>query len=212
MENEFWLTRWHNQEIGFHQGQYNHNLVKYWPGMGLETDTQVLVPLCGKSLDMVYLAAQGHRVLGVELSETAVSEFFAEQQLAPTVSQRGAFRCYQSGPYTLLAGDFFGLRAEHLSQCQAVYDRAALIALPEPMRQAYCRLLAKLLPDGCKTLLLTLEYPEGQTQPPPFSVSVAEVETLFPAPCQVQHLGSSTEQLRGASASEHGFYLRYATG
>ena len=112
MHEDFWQARWARNEIGFHLREVNPYLQRHWPELGLVPGAQVLVPLCGKSLDMAWLAEQGYRVLGVELAESAVIAFFAEQELTPQRSiSYGAFRRYRAGAVELLCGDFFALQA-----------------------------------------------------------------------------------------------------
>src|SRR3546814_8142059 len=83
MDPDFWQQRWRDNRIGFHRDGVLPLLEKHWPSLGLATGSRVFVPLCGKSLDMAWLAARGHRVLGVELSPLAVGQFFDENGLAP---------------------------------------------------------------------------------------------------------------------------------
>ena len=188
MQPDFWHNRWANQLIGFHQQQVNPYLQQYWPVLGLAPDARVLVPLCGKSLDMAWLAAQGHGVLGVELSERAVSDFFTEHGLEPQVSQQGEFRVYRSEGIELWCGDFFALTPADAAGCTGLYDRAAIIALPAPMRERYVALLQALLPSPCQGLLITLDYDQAVTEGPPFAVLDDEVQRLFGAQWQVSSL------------------------
>jgi thiopurine S-methyltransferase len=179
MQADFWHQRWANNQIGFHQPEANPYLQRYWPGLGLEPTSKVLVPLCGKSLDLNWLAGQGHHVLGVELSEKAVREFFSEQGLQPLISQQGAFKVYSAGPFALWCGDFFSLSAGDIVGCTAFYDRAALIALPPALRERYVAHLNHVLPIGCKGLLVTLDYDQDKIDGPPFSVPDDEVQGLL---------------------------------
>ncbi|WP_122665773.1 thiopurine S-methyltransferase [Pseudomonas viridiflava] len=179
MQAEFWHQRWAANQIGFHQRQANPYLKTFWPDLAVGQGASVLVPLCGKSLDLLWLAEQGHRVLGVELSEKAVQEFFSEQQLEPVISQRGAFRVYSGRGVELWCGDFFALRADDVADCSALYDRAALIALPPEMRERYAAHLALVLPAECRGLLITLDYDQAKIDGPPFSVPDQEVQRLL---------------------------------
>jgi thiopurine S-methyltransferase len=178
MHEDFWRARWNRNEIGFHLPEVNPWLLRHWAG---EPGTRVLVPLCGKSLDMAWLAGQGHRVLGVELMETAVQAFFAEQGLTPEISDNGRFRCYRHGELELWCGDFFALRAEDVADCARFYDRAALIALPPALRERYVAHLAAILPTHCEGLLVTVEYDQALRDGPPFAVDEAEVQALWGA-------------------------------
>ncbi|MDD2056028.1 thiopurine S-methyltransferase [Pseudomonas sp. GD03860] len=181
MQAEFWHKRWADNQIGFHQGQVNAYLQKHWSALNLEAGSKVLVPLCGKSLDLAWLAGQGHQVLGIELSQLAIEDFFTEQQLQPEISQQGAFRVYRHEGLELWCGDFFALRAEDLGACAGLYDRAAVIALPPAMRERYAALLSDCMPQGCKGLMITLDYEQQYLDGPPFSVPDQEVLQSFSA-------------------------------
>ncbi|WP_212631619.1 thiopurine S-methyltransferase [Pseudomonas sp. KB-10] len=181
MHEAFWQDRWARSQIGFHQEKVNGYLRRHWSALGLASGSAVLVPLCGKSLDLAWLAEQGHRVIGVELAERAVQDFFTERDVQPQVSQRGAFKVYQAGALQILCGDFFALSREDVAGCQAFYDRAALIALPPEMRERYVAHLQAILPSTCQGLLVTLVYDQRRMDGPPFSVEDAEVEGHFAA-------------------------------
>ena len=127
----------------------------------------------------VELAEQGHPVIGVELAERAVEDFFNERDVQPQVSQRGAFKVYQAGELQILCGDFFALSHADVAGCQAFYDRAALIALPPPMRERYVAHLQAIVSDACQGLLVTLVYDQAKMDGPPFSVADTEVEQHF---------------------------------
>jgi len=188
MESEFWHQRWASNQIGFHEGQVNAYLARHYAHLGLAPGETVFVPLCGKSVDLRWLADQGARVLGVELSPIAVESFFAEQGLTPRTRKEAAFTVWESGPIRLLCGDYFALAPADLAGVHAVYDRAALIALPPERRADYVAHLDRLLPGARRTLLITLEYPQEQMQGPPFSVAEREVRTLFTS-ARIERLG-----------------------
>lgn len=179
MHATFWQERWARSQIGFHQEKVNGYLRRHWSTLGLPNDAAVLVPLCGKSLDLAWLVEQGHAVIGVELAERAVQDFFAERDVQPHVSQYGAFKVYQAGALRILCGDFFALSHADVADCQAFYDRAALIALPAEMRERYATHLQAILPETCQGLLVTLVYDQQRMDGPPFSVEDAEVEQRF---------------------------------
>ena len=179
MEPKFWQERWARNQLGFHLPEVNPYLQRHWPSLALAEGAKVLVPLCGKSLDLMWLATQGHRVLGVELSEQAVEAFFSEQSLTPRITQRGVFTVYQADLIEVWCGDFFALDAEVLADCTAVYDRAALIALPPLMRLQYTEQLNNMLRPGCQGLLITLDYDQTQKAGPPFAVTDEEVKVLL---------------------------------
>ncbi|MCS6210672.1 thiopurine S-methyltransferase [Shewanella baltica] len=176
MEPGFWHEKWHQQQIGFHQQDINPFLVKYWQKLGLPADTQVFVPLCGKSLDMCFLAEQGHQVIGCELNELAVQQFFSDNQLEMTQTTVGVHQHYHTEQISLYQGDIFTLPKTITQAVTAFYDRAALIAWPESMRAQYAKQLASLLASGSVGLLVTLDYPQEALSGPPFAVSPTWVE------------------------------------
>lgn len=190
MQPEFWHKKWASNQIGFHLTDVNPYLQRFWPDLNLAAQARVLVPLCGKSLDLLWLAGRGHRVLGIELSEKAVEDFFSEQQLQPQVSEQGVFKVYRAGSIELWCGDIFALSAEDVADCSALYDRAAVIALPPPLRERYAEHLQAILPAGLKGLLITLDYDQSQIAGPPFSVDDAQVQHLFGGAWQMQLLKS----------------------
>jgi thiopurine S-methyltransferase len=179
MEREFWLERWEKEEIGFHQNEINPYLSQYWQDLHLAHDSTVFVPLCGKSLDMLWLRKQGHRVLGVELSPIAVEAFFRENGYTPQHAARDGFETCEADGIRILCGDFFNLQQSDMAQVGAVYDRASLVALPPEMRERYARHLVSILPAGTQILLITFDYPQAEMSGPPFAVSVEEVGALY---------------------------------
>jgi len=138
MEAAFWHERWDNNEIGFHQAQVNTYLQRYWSQLGLSADSRILVPLCGKSLDMCWLLERGHSVLGVELDSRAVESFFSDNAPVANCLQSGAFHAWRHPQVEILQGDFMALTAAQTTDVRCVYDRAAMIALPPEMRRDYC--------------------------------------------------------------------------
>lgn len=190
MQPEFWHKKWASNQIGFHLPEVNPYLQRFWPDLNLAAQAWVLVPLCGKSLDLLWLAGRGHRVLGIELSEKAVEDFFSEQQLQPQISEQGVFKIYRAGAIELWCGDVFALTADDVADCSALYDRAAVIALPAPMRERYAEHLQNILPTGLKGLLITLDYDQSQISGPPFSVDDAQVQHMFGGAWQMQLLES----------------------
>lgn len=179
MTPEFWHQRWQRGETGWHSDEINPHLERHWPRLGVAAGATVFVPLCGKSLDLLWLAGQGHRVIGNEISPLAVAAFFAENGLQPVQSESPPFTRFVADEIELLQGDFFDLTALHLPRIDAVYDRASLVALPPALRPRYALALADLLAPGVPVLLLTYDYDQAQMTGPPFAVSAAEVATLF---------------------------------
>ncbi|WP_255303080.1 thiopurine S-methyltransferase [Cobetia sp. 5-11-6-3] len=176
-----WLARWAEGRIGFHLPAPHPALERWWPRLDVAPQAKVLVPLCGKSLDMRWLAAQGHPVLGIELARQACEAFVAEGVGDVSRYRLDHFECFRQGPVELWCGDFFHFHIDHVDHLDAFYDRAALIALPESTRQRYAFHLAQLLPPGARGLLISLERDTEREQGPPFHVSEAEIRRLLGA-------------------------------
>ena len=170
MKKEFWLEKWHAGEIGFHRSEYNPNLLKWWPTLDAKSHDVVLVPLCGKTLDLRWLAGGNHVVLGAELSPLAVEAFFEELGEPAEVVVQGNHRLHSLQRLTIVEGDFF--EWPHLDSPRATrfYDRAATIALPPELRTKYLQVLHDALAPGATGLFLTIEYPDNEMSGPPFSV------------------------------------------
>lgn len=188
MQPGFWHARWQGGEIGFHLGHPNPMLVRHQAALPA-AGARVLVPLCGKSVDLKWLHERGHAVLGVELSPIAAKAFFDEHSLAMTIEHDGPFERYRgtNAAIEILVGDFFALDGARAGAVSGYYDRAALVALPPELRARYVAHLATLLPAGTHGLVVSFEY-EPSTGGPPFSVDEAEVQQLFTPHFTLQRL------------------------
>lgn len=178
MEADFWHERWGSGRTRFDQANAHPLLREHWVEQIGKGDGAVFVPLCGKSIDMEWLAAAGHRVIGSELSPIAVADFFAARHLVPEVRDAGELSVYANGPYELWCGDFFELPAAALADVAAVYDRASLVALPTEMRRRYVAHLREILPEAV-IFLITFEFDPREMDGPPFPVTSDEVERLY---------------------------------
>ena len=174
-----WLKFWENNETNWHGDRITQELVEYFELFELETRDKVFVPLCGKSLDMIYIMNQGFSVVGVEISEIGVRQFFSENNLTYKITKVDDFDLYSSENLEIYCGDFFSLTSKHLNNVKAVLDSKSLIALDPDLRQKYAKHLNDIISLGVRILLVTLNYPQHQMSGPPFSVDESEVESLF---------------------------------
>lgn len=179
MDADFWYRSWESGRQGFHQTEVNPLLQRYWPDLNVAQGGHVFVPLCGKSLDMLWLWQQGYKVLGVELSPLAIDQFFGENGLTASRTAAGPFTQYTSDGLTILRGNFFDLVPTHTAECIAAYDRAALVALPVDFRPRYAAHMAALLRPQAQLLLIAFDYPQHEMSGPPFSVPDEEVIALY---------------------------------
>jgi thiopurine S-methyltransferase len=191
-------------QIGFHQSAVDPHLEQYWPGLGVADDCRVFVPLCGKSLDLLWLRERGHSVTGVELSAIALESFCMEHGIPARRRKLGAFDVYEAPKLTLFCGDFFALTPELLGPVSAVYDRAALISWAPELRAAYVDHLTALTKPGTQMLLVTVEYPQPQMTGPPFSVSTDDVQRLFARNFAIQELAREDTLAREARLRARG--------
>ena len=195
-DNPLWLQFWRDQRTDFHQHAVNQLLIRFWPTLAPVAGSRVFVPLCGKSLDMIWLAEQGHEVIGVELSPVAVKAFFRENHLKPSKRRVGNFMLWKAGRISVLCGDYFSLVSADLGVIDSVYDRASLTALPEDIRKRYVAHLHLLLPDHCKVFLLTAEDVEDvENSAVGFNID-AEIYALFATEFAIEllHVESFAEQ------------------
>jgi thiopurine S-methyltransferase len=179
LQPDFWLERWRIGQLGFHQPAVDRHLRRHWPDLGLADDSRVFVPLCGKSLDLLWLRERGHSVAGVELSAVALESFCMEQGVLATRRTLEHFEVYEAAQMQLYRGDFFELAPELLGTFSAVYDRASLISWAPELRSAYVAHIAALSKPGTLTLLIVMEYLQAQMPGPPFSVSAEDIDLLY---------------------------------
>lgn len=178
METDFWHRKWAENDIAFHEGEANRLLVKYFQRLPLPSGGRVFLPLCGKTRDIAWLLSSGYRVAGAELSETAVQQLFDELDAEPEVAMAGSLSRYSAEGVDIFVGDIFDLSPEILGPVDAVYDRAALVALPSEMRSRYTSHLMKIT-DGAPQLVITFEYDQTQMDGPPFSITAEEIHRHY---------------------------------
>jgi thiopurine S-methyltransferase len=171
---ESWLERWREGRIGWHEEHGNAGLKKHWRASG----KRVLVPMCGKTVDMLWLEEQGNSVVGVELSDIAARAFFRENGLRYTV-QEDSLTAYaaEDRDITIYCGDLFDFDESGFT---GWYDRGALVATPAEQRPAYAEHITALLAPGASRLLITLEYDDAIATGPPFSISGDEIRRYWP--------------------------------
>lgn len=177
MDADFWRERWEKCEIAFHEAEANELLVAHWRALGAAAGARVFVPLCGKTRDIAWLLSKGFRVSGAELSEIAVRQLFEELGCAPDIAAEGPLVRFSAENVDIFVGDIFELGAERLGPVDAVYDRAATVALPQDMRTRYSAHLRGLT-QRAPQLVICFEYDQSEMDGPPFSVDGAEMARL----------------------------------
>ena len=178
MEASFWHQKWQRGEIAFHQSQANALLVTHFEKLNLTKGCRVFLPLCGKTLDIAWLLASGYRVVGAELSEIAINELFQSLNLKPQVAKIGTLMHYSAVDVDIFVGDIFDLSAQTLGLVNAIYDRAALVALPAELRKKYASHLSGIT-NVASQLVITYEYNQALIDGPPFSVSEVELKQCY---------------------------------
>lgn len=209
MDKAFWHERWHRGEIAFHEQQANAQLVTHLSHLALPEGARIFLPLCGKTNDIPWLLDQGYSVVGVELSALAVTALFDRLQITPRVTTVGQLQHYRAVNIDIFCGDIFDVTQEVLGHVDAVYDRAALVALPAQMRHRYSPhvcYLTSLAPQ----LLITFDYDQALLPGPPFSVNADEVFRLYGTDYQCDMLAS--EKVKGGlkgkvDATSEAWYL-----
>lgn len=187
MEKQFWFEKWAKRQIGFHEPAPNGLLVEHFDALGLDPGQRVFLPLCGKTLDIGWLLAKGHPVVGAELSQMAVEELFDELKVTPQVAEAGALKRFSAPDLDVFVGDFFELEPEHLGQVHAVYDRAAYVAMSPQMRADYAAQLRRVAPQ-VPQLLITFEYDQNLMEGPPFAVHQPDIHEKYSGHFRIQGL------------------------
>lgn len=203
MDAKFWLERWKSGQIGFHASEANPLLVAHFAALELSPDARVFVPLCGKTRDIAWLLSQGHQVVAVELSQLAIDQLFAELEVVPEIAAEDDLLRYHAPGLTVFVGDFFALTPDLLGRADAIYDRAALVALPPEMRSRYAEHLMALTARAPQ-LVICFSYDQHLHAGPPFSVEAAEVAQLYGTGYSIELLADQPAKggLRGDPARE----------
>jgi thiopurine S-methyltransferase len=178
MDANFWHQRWEKNEIAFHEGKPNQLLVTYFQELSLAKGRRIFLPLCGKTRDISWLLSRGYRVAGAELSQLAIEQLFMDLGLQPEISAAGKISHWSAQHLDVFVGDFFALSQNMLGPVDAVYDRAALVALPETMRPHYAARLMELT-NHAPQLLICYHYDQRVMDGPPFSISNEEVNRHY---------------------------------
>ena len=174
-----WESRWQEGRIGFHLPEVNSYLLRYFDKLLTQDTESVFVPLCGKTLDLPWLARRTKKVVGIELVHKAVQEFFKENKLTHSIQKSGKLNLFSNDNIDLFQGDFFDLNKAQTSPFEAIYDRASIVAFDRSERQRYVNHLMSFLKPGGRILLITLEYDQNKMTGPPFSVPTDEIECLY---------------------------------
>ena len=178
MEADFWLQKWEKNETAFHQSAANQFLVKHFDALKLQPGARVFVPLCGKTLDIAWLLTKGYQVAGAELSQLAIDQLFENLGAKPSIKKIGKLLHYSAPSVDIFVGDIFELTAETLGTVDAIYDRAALVALPAGMRDRYASHLLTIT-NSAPQLTICYVYDQSRQAGPPFSVTNEEVLRLY---------------------------------
>lgn len=208
MDTNFWLQRWQNNEINFHKSVANPVLVDHFAALALPQGSRIFVPLCGKTLDIAWLLSQGYRVAGAELIEMAIEQLFAELGVEPQISAVGPVKLYSAQNINIWVGSIFDVSSEILGSVDAIYDRAALVALPEEMRRRYTAHLTAIT-NKAPQLLITYEYDQTLMAGPPFSVSSTEVKQQYGDRYDLTLIASTEVEggLKGKCAAKENVWL-----
>jgi thiopurine S-methyltransferase len=174
-----WESRWQEGRIGFHLPEVNSYLLRYFDKLLTQDTESVFVPLCGKTLDLRWLARRTKKVVGIELVHKAVQNFFKENKLTHSIQKSGKLNLFSNDNIDLFQGDFFDLNKAQTSLFEAIYDRGSIVAFDRSERQRYVNHLMSFLKPGGRILLITLEYDQNKMTGPPFSVPTDEIEWLY---------------------------------
>jgi thiopurine S-methyltransferase len=208
VEASFWHQKWERGETGFHESETNPLLIRHFAALGARAGDRVFLPLCGKTRDIAWLLTSGYRVVGAELSGIAIEQLFKELGVTPRITQAGELAHYSASGVDIFVGDIFALPAEKLGSVDAIYDRAALVALPADVRERYASHLIDIT-GAAPQLLVTLEYEQRLLDGPPFSVDEAEMRRHYNCAYEVRCVEHNAVEggLKGKVAATEGAWL-----
>ncbi|XP_013388822.1 probable thiopurine S-methyltransferase [Lingula anatina] len=203
-----WIEAWDSDQVGWHMSGVNHYLKEFLDVMVAgKKDAKVLVPLCGKTVDMKWLADLGHTVVGIEGAEKAAKEFFTEQNVPVNIEQCDAIqgKLYRSADNKIrfYVGDFFYFNENLEGQFDAVWDRGSLIAVDEKDLVSYVSIIKSLLKTGGHCLAEVFDFDKGDNQNGEGhrSVSMDLAQKLFGDECSVK-------LLKTVAARDDAFYSK----
>jgi thiopurine S-methyltransferase len=170
MQPDFWRARWAEGRTNFHQEAVHEQLVRHAERFLGGGPRRVLVPLCGKSVDLAWIRDRGHEVVGVELVPEAIAAIFERETSTAHINAAGSFRRWTGAGMTILEGDIFGLHPDVSGTFDRIWDRAATVALAPEQRPLYAQLLRSVLVPGGRVLMETFLYEQAQKPGPPHAV------------------------------------------
>lgn len=209
MDKDFWNKKWEKNQLAFHENEVNPLLIKHEISLELLATNRILVPLCGKTLDIPWLLSKGYQVVGVELVEKAILQFFESLKENPEISELSGLKRFSLPNLDMFVGDIFNISSIGLGKVDAVYDRAALVALPKNMRSDYISHMVKIT-KGAKQLLITYEYDQALMDGPPFSFSNSDIFQYYDQYYKIELLSTQNveDSLKGHQAKEHVWLLK----
>ena len=208
MDASFWHERWEKKETAFHEGHANALLVKHFSELSVPSGSRIFLPLCGKTLDLSWLLTQGYRVAGAELSQMAIEQLFMELNQEPSISTLGEIQRWSAKNIDIFVGDVFAVSRNMLGRVDAIYDRAALVAFPDVMRNRYTSHVIEITEEAPQ-LLICYEYDQRVMEGPPFSIGAEEVHRHYDGHYHVTRIASVPVSggLKGKCAAQESVWL-----
>ena len=178
MSNKIWKDKWKRNDIAFHQSTSNHLLKKYISQLNISAGADILVPLCGKSLDMNILANLGYNVIGIELSNIAIKAYFEALNVKPTREKYKRFITWKYKNTEIWCGDIFDLTKKEIGHIGVLYDNTSLTAFSPDIRPQYVQHFHDMLSEKNQILLITTETPD-ETQINSAMTIDDEIQSLY---------------------------------
>lgn len=202
MNEKFWHQRWEKGEIAFHQSEVNPLLIKHFKQLNLVKGNRIFLPLCGKTRDIFWLLSNNFQIVGIELSELAVQQLFEDLKIEANIYKIAGIKCYRARNIDIFVGDIFNLSAKIVGSVNAVYDRAALVALPAITRNKYTNHLTTIT-NKAPQLLICYQYNQILMDGPPFSINIEELRRHYQTNYKLLHIESEkvNGRLRGKIAA-----------
>lgn len=179
--NNIWKEKWEEGKSVWHKSNPNPLLVEFFNRFDADSlkNKRILVPMCGKSVDMKWLYDQGMSVVGVDVVELAVKQFFCDNNMEYEVKDSsipGATLFHHDERMSILLCDIFNINTEVIGgPCSYIWDRGALGAIQYTEVEKYTKIVESVLADDAQGLIECFTFDRGLIPGPPYAVTKEEV-------------------------------------
>ncbi|KAK3735884.1 hypothetical protein RRG08_041071 [Elysia crispata] len=208
----YWTKRWENNQIAFHKTEVHRMLIKHQKMLSSNGKPKnVFVPLCGKTLDLKWLADQGIKTVGLDIALIALQQVFTESGLewketnVPLLGADGKLLSSKDGELKLYCGDMMKFSEDIAGTFDAVWDRGCIVALERENLKRYVQIIKNILKPGGRILVELLQFDVAimdditspTKPPPPYPTYEEDLKSLYEPECYVEFVDQENRKLQG---------------